>query len=72
MDVVNSVGRQLHRQLRQFGALVRGVMGEDAYDKYLLHYAESHRAGDHPPMTAREFWRDRDDRLDQNPQGRCC
>jgi uncharacterized short protein YbdD (DUF466 family) len=68
MDVANAV----RQQLRQFGALARGVMGEDAYDNYLLHYAESHRSGDHPPMTAREFWRDRDDRRDQNPQGSCC
>ncbi|HYH77897.1 MAG TPA: YbdD/YjiX family protein, partial [Arthrobacter sp.] len=25
-----------------------------------------------PPLTEREFWRDRTDRQDSNPQGRCC
>ena len=52
-------------------------MGEDAYEKYLDHYYETHDAFasgmvGNPPMTAREFWRDRDDRQDRNPQGRCC
>jgi uncharacterized short protein YbdD (DUF466 family) len=65
---------------------VRGVMGEDAYEKYLLHYEAVHGGGDGeghnlaehgdgtapPPMTEREFWRDHSDRQDNNPQGRCC
>jgi uncharacterized short protein YbdD (DUF466 family) len=68
MDVPTVV----RQRLREFGAFARGVMGEDAYDNYLYHYAQSHQPGDHPPMTAREFWRDRDDRQENNPQGRCC
>jgi len=60
---------------------VRGVMGEDAYEKYLLHHEAVHGSGgdgdsdtvDAPaPMTEREFWRDHSDRQDANPQGRCC
>ena len=58
---------------------VRGVMGEDAYEKYLLHHAAVHGSNgdgdaiDAPaPMTEREFWRDHSDRQDTNPQGRCC
>jgi uncharacterized short protein YbdD (DUF466 family) len=65
---------------------VRGVMGEDAYEKYLLHYEAVHgNGGDQErdgsehghgpaprPMTEREFWRDHSDRQDNNPQGRCC
>jgi uncharacterized short protein YbdD (DUF466 family) len=65
---------------------VRGVMGEDAYEKYLLHYETVHgNRGDEEhdpfeddhapaprPMTEREFWRDHSDRQDNNPQGRCC
>jgi uncharacterized short protein YbdD (DUF466 family) len=49
---------------------LRGVMGADAYQKYLEH----HRASGHetPPMSEREFWRDKTDRQDSNPQGRCC
>lgn len=52
---------------------VRAVSGEDAYDKYLAHHRSGHgpaRTG--PAMTEREFWRDRTDRQDTNPQGRCC
>lgn len=51
---------------------LRGVMGEDAYEKYLAYHEQAHGSDGHPPMTEREFWRDRDDRQDQNPQGRCC
>ena len=56
---------------------VRGVMGEDAYEKYLLHHAAVHGCdGENnevpAPMTEREFWRDHSDRQDANPQGRCC
>jgi len=50
---------------------VRGVMGEDAYEKYLAH-VEGEHAGAVPVMTEREFWRDRTDRQDANPEGRCC
>ena len=49
---------------------VRGVMGEDAYDKYLEHARGQHEGAQ--IMTEREFWRDRTDRQDANPQGRCC
>lgn len=47
-----------------------GVMGADAYRKYLEHHA----AAGHGtlPMDERAFWRDRTDRQDSNPQGRCC
>jgi len=54
--------------------LVKGVLGEDAYEKYAAHYAATHAGlpGHQPPMTEREFWRDQTDRQDSNPQGRCC
>ncbi|GHG42230.1 hypothetical protein GCM10012320_04980 [Sinomonas cellulolyticus] len=53
---------------------LRGVMGADAYEKYLEHHRAEEAAGRCalPPMTEREFWRDRTDRQDANPQGRCC
>ena len=60
---------------RGFGALswfVAGVLGEDAYDKYLAHFDTHNVDGAAEPMTAREFWRDNTDRQDDNPQGRCC
>ena len=52
----------------------RGVVGEDAYERYCEHVDACRAAGDetHPLMTEREFWRDRTDRQDANPQGRCC
>jgi len=52
---------------------VKGVLGEDAYDKYLDHHDAVHGpAGAAPAMTEREFWRDQADRQDANPHGRCC
>jgi len=52
---------------------VKGVLGEDAYEKYCDHHAAVHGTDAAvPPMTAREFWRERVDRQDTNPQGRCC
>jgi uncharacterized short protein YbdD (DUF466 family) len=45
-------------------------MGADAYAKYLEHHAASGHGS--APLTEREFWRDRTDRQDNNPQGRCC
>jgi uncharacterized short protein YbdD (DUF466 family) len=47
-----------------------GVLGADAYKRYLEHHRES--GHQEQPMTEREFWRDRTDRQDNNPQGRCC
>lgn len=53
---------------------LKGLLGEDAYEKYVAHHVASCEtdAVPHPLMTAREFWRDQTDRQDQNPQGRCC
>jgi uncharacterized short protein YbdD (DUF466 family) len=57
------------------------LMGDDAYRKYREHYESVHQNNAHGPgsdvhtaalMTEREFWRDRTDRQDSNPQGRCC
>ncbi|GAB2743519.1 YbdD/YjiX family protein [Sinomonas soli] len=55
-------------------ALARGVMGADAYERYLEHHRAEQAAGRcaAPAMTEREFWRDHADRQDANPQGRCC
>ena len=52
--------------------VLRGVMGEHAYDDYLAHHRSTHPDDEAPPMTAREFWRDRSDTQDRNPEGRCC
>ena len=49
--------------------LLRGVTGDDAYDKYLAHYERT--KPDHPPMTAGEFFQAQ---LDQkwNCVSGCC
>jgi uncharacterized short protein YbdD (DUF466 family) len=76
MGAIIEQGRRVARDVAWF---VRGVMGEDAYEKYRAHYEATH-GGEHPlgdeyvepMMTEREFWRDRTDRQDAHPDGRCC
>ncbi len=48
----------------------RGVIGEDAYERYLDYHARAQP--ETTPMTEREFWRDRTDQLERNPRSRCC
>jgi uncharacterized short protein YbdD (DUF466 family) len=76
-----STVRRWARALRWY---VRSVMGDDAYDRYRAHYLSAHPGGTPvgrtgsdgggrgSMMTEREFWRDRTDRQDTQPQGRCC
>lgn len=45
-------------------------MGENAYQTYLDHHAATHDG--EPPMTEKAFWREKTDRQDANPEGRCC
>lgn len=49
---------------------VRGILGSDAYDKYLTHHRVTGCA--HEPMSEREFWRAKYADEDRNPRGRCC
>jgi uncharacterized short protein YbdD (DUF466 family) len=49
---------------------VQGVLGEDAYVRYLDHHGRAGHPG--PPMTEREFWRARSDRQETDLRGRCC
>ncbi len=56
--------------LKHVVAYARGVLGEDAYEKYLAYHQRVHE--DAVPMTVKEFWRDKTDREGSNPQGRCC
>ncbi|MCW1250636.1 YbdD/YjiX family protein [Acaricomes phytoseiuli] len=60
----------MRRAWRSLRWLIRGVLGEDAYERYLAHHVATHPES--APMTAAEFWRDKTDRQDVNPQGRCC
>ncbi|MCQ9165020.1 YbdD/YjiX family protein [Arthrobacter sp. STN4] len=49
---------------------LKGVLGEDAYEKYLDHHRGTGCTT--PAKTVKEFWRDRMDRQEGNPEGRCC
>jgi uncharacterized short protein YbdD (DUF466 family) len=55
---------------RGFAEYFGGVLGADAYKKYLEHHQASGHDG--APMSERDFWRDHTDRQDKNPQSRCC
>lgn len=61
---------QLRKAWDSLAWYVKGLLGEDAYEKYLVHQAAVHPTGE--VMSEREFWRDKTDRQDANPQGRCC
>lgn len=58
------------RLLREARRIARGVLGSDAYDRYLHHHRITGHPG--PPLGEKEFWRRRWAEQDGNPQGRCC
>lgn len=49
---------------------VRGVVGEDAYERYVDHLRRTHP--DAPVPTEAQFWRDKYDDMERNPKTRCC
>jgi uncharacterized short protein YbdD (DUF466 family) len=49
---------------------VTSVMGDNAYQVYLDHHRRNHPG--EPILSEREFWRERTDEQERNPQGRCC
>lgn len=61
---------------------VGGVLGADKYQRYLEHHYRNHMqpsartledaACTSQPLTEREFWRQYTDRLERDPQTRCC
>ncbi|MGG5172727.1 YbdD/YjiX family protein [Pseudarthrobacter sp. J1738] len=55
---------------KKFSAYLGGVMGADAYQRYLEFHQEAQCSGE--PLTEREFWRDKTARQEANPEGRCC
>jgi uncharacterized short protein YbdD (DUF466 family) len=42
------------QRLRQLWQCIRELSGDDAYERYLAHYAEYHQGDDHPPPLSRE------------------
>jgi uncharacterized short protein YbdD (DUF466 family) len=63
----DSFGPRLRYAARDAWQVLRGVLGERAYEDYLAHH-KAHHPGE-PPMSEREFWRMRGD---QEPPARCC
>lgn len=49
---------------------IRGVLGEDAYERYLQHHARTQCGA--PAMSERDFWRERTDAMGRDPKSRCC
>ncbi|MFF0911809.1 YbdD/YjiX family protein [Microbacterium enclense] len=49
---------------------VTTLMGDRAYDVYVAHHRAHHP--DEPPVTERQFWRQRTDEQERNPGARCC
>ena len=70
MSVPARAAAKLPDLLREVRRLARGILGSDAYDKYLTHHRVTGCA--HAPMTEREFWRWKYAQQDASPEGRCC
>ena len=64
------MGRKVAEVWRSLGGLLGGVLGSDAYERYVERHRLEHP--DHAPMTERAFWRDRADEAEHNVEGRCC
>jgi uncharacterized short protein YbdD (DUF466 family) len=47
---------------------LRAVSGDDAYERYLTHHARAHGG---PPLSRRQFYREREERK-WNGISRCC
>jgi uncharacterized short protein YbdD (DUF466 family) len=66
------VGRNLRRQIRRTIAAtvgwLRAVSGDDAYERYLTHYARAHEG---PPLSRGAFYEERENRK-WSGVSRCC
>ena len=68
--VLASVGAAVAKGCRGLAWYFEGMLGADAYRKYLEHHQQVHPGEE--PLTERAYWREAMDRQDRNPQGRCC
>lgn len=55
---------------KRFRRFARGVLGSDAYDKYLQHHFVT--GCEHEPLSEKDFWREKYAEQDRNPGARCC
>jgi len=59
------------KQLKVFWRGVRQLSGDDAYERYLRHYAQHHADAETPPLSKPEFFKQWQDRQWQGIK-RCC
>jgi len=45
----------MYRQLKRFWQGIRQLSGDDAYERYLQHYAEYHQQDGQPPLNKAAF-----------------
>ncbi len=65
-DVYDQV-RSRASSLRRFW---RGVVGADAYERYVEHLRRNHPEA--PVPTEKQFWKDKYAEMERNPKTRCC
>ncbi len=65
-----SLAVRLVRAAKTVRWYVRGVVGADAYERYVEHRHRVHPG--EPVLTERAFWREHTDDRDTNPRMRCC
>lgn len=58
-------------QLKRLWQGIRQLSGDDAYERYLKHYAEHHQGDAAAPLTKAEFFKRWQDRAWQGVK-RCC
>lgn len=68
--VLRRAAAGLGRGARAFHQYVRDLLGESAYDRYVVAHRRDHP--EHEPLTPREWWRQRSDEMERSPQTRCC
>jgi len=64
----SGIRRALRQTLAAASGWLRGLSGDDAYDRYLTHHAQAHSG---PPLTRPAFYREREERK-WSGITRCC
>lgn len=65
------MGKRLKQAVRLLWQGLRQLSGEDAYERYLEHFARYHNEPGATPLTKAEFFKRRQDRKWQGVN-RCC
>ncbi len=57
--------------MRRLWRALRGLCGDDAYERYLEHWARHHPGEESAPLDRKSFFKDRQDRQWEDIR-RCC